>query len=630
MMPTLISPSQLPPEQEAIRAKCFHPSGTFQEFKKEQTEQSVADRFEQQVAKYPDRLAVKTKSHVLTYAELNAMANRMARSILAQQGRDAEPVGLLFEKSATLMAAMLGVLKSGKFVVLLDPSFPKTRIRAVLEDSGARLVLADRQNASLATEVAGSSSRRIDFESIDRDISTQDLRLPILPKALAFLIYTSGSTGQPKGVVWNQRNLLHNVMLFANTYHLCEQDKLILPTSGTWNAVTNSLIPLLNGAALLPFDVQKEGVPSLASWLSQEKISICAISSPLLRNFAATLTGKERFPDLRILRLSSEAVYKTDVDLYKKYFSYDCLLVNGLNCTETGLLRTYLMDHKTEISGSEVPVGYPVQDKEIFLLDDEGKEIGFNEVGEIGVRSRYLSLGYWRRPDVSESKFRSDPEGGEEPLYLTGDLGLILPDGCLIHKGRKDFRVKVRGYRVEIAEVEKALQDHAAIRDAVVVARENESGEAYLVAYFTACIQPGPSVSQIRRVLQESLPDYMIPSNFVMLEQLPITAPGKIDRQALPEPPKTRPQLDTPFIPPRNPLERELARVWEEVLGKECVGMLDNFFDVGGNSLLATKILARVRDSFDIDVPLTALFEKPTINELARDISQLNAKQGRR
>ena len=324
----------LPPEQQAIKDRCFHPTGTFIEFKKEEIEQSIPDRFEQMVHLYSDRLAVKTRNHQITYDELNKDGNRVAHAIIAERGDEPEPVGRLFTNGASLMAAILGVLKAGKYFVLLDPSFPKTRIGAVLDDSQAGLVVTDQQNVSIARDVVGSSCRLIEFEAIDSDLPIENLGLFISPSAHAVCLYTSGSTGQPKGVIQNHRNLLQGIMLYTDEYHVCAEDRIILLTSGTCNTVAYIFTALLNGAALLPFDVRKEGVSRLASWLLQEKISICCISSPLFRNLCGTLTGEERFHDLRLLGLKSEAVYKTDFDLYNKYFSPDCVMTNGLACTE--------------------------------------------------------------------------------------------------------------------------------------------------------------------------------------------------------------------------------------------------------------------------------------------------------
>jgi non-ribosomal peptide synthetase component F len=365
----------------------------FRQFTKEEIEQSIPVRFEKIVRLYPDRVAVKVRNQVVTYSQLNAMANRVGHSIVAQRGTEPEPVGLLFEKGVPLMAAMLGVLKTGKFFVLLDRSFPKARIATVLKDSQATFVVTDQQDVSFTEQVAGGGCDVI--ELINQSTSSDDLTLPISPKAFALIYHTSGSAGRPKSVVQTHQNILHDVMLRANAYHVCQHDRLCLLSSGTASTVLNVFLALLDGAALLPFDTKKEGVIRLVSWLSEEKISICWISSPLFRKLAEAITGSEEFPDLRLIRLASEGVYKVDVDLYKKVFPAKCMLANGLSSSESGLLRTYLIDHKTEIAGNDVPVGYPVEDNELLLLDDEGNEVGFNQVGESlsGVNSCPLAIG---------------------------------------------------------------------------------------------------------------------------------------------------------------------------------------------------------------------------------------------
>jgi acyl carrier protein len=243
------------------------------------------------------------------------------------------------------------------------------------------------------------------------------------------------------------------------------------------------------------------------------------------------------------------------------------------------------------------------------------------------VRSLYLSAGYWGRPDLTEAKFKPDPQGGDKGLYFTGDLGFRLPDGCLIHKGRKDFRVKIRGYGVEIAEVEKALRHHASIKDVVIVARPNEAGEARLVAYFTSSTQPTPSVSEVRTLLKAKLADYMIPSAFVMLDALPLTPNGKVDRKALPDPGTSRPELDSAYVAPKTLIEQELANIWGEVLSLNQIGIYDNFFDLGGHSLAATRVVSQVIKQFQLELPLQSLFQSPTVAEMASVIAENQAKK---
>ncbi len=617
----------LPPEQQAIMAKCFHPSGSFTEFSRQEVEQSFPDRFEKIARMYPDGTAIKTADRVLSYADLNAIANGIAQAIIAQHGHKSELIGLLLETGVALIASMLAVLKAGKYFVLLDPSFPKPRIGSLLEDSQAEILLTDSEHFSLASEVAGSTCRLINLKSITGGNSAENICLPISADALAYFTYTSGSTGRPKCVLQTHRMILHDAMLRINGYHLCDRDRFGLLASGTSSAIRNALVVHLGGAALLPYQARNEGITGLIPWLSEEKISICLIASPLFRSLCETLSGQQLLADLRLLRLTSETLYSTDVCLFKNFFPSSCVLFNGLSSTETGLLRLFPVDHNTEIAGSEVPVGFAVEDQEILLLDDDGKDVGFNAVGEMVVRSKYLSPGYWKDPALTQAKFKADPDGGEKRLYFTGDLGLMLPEGRLVHKGRKDFRVKIRGYGVDLKEVGKALLDHSAITGAVLVARRNKLGESFLVAYVSSPSERKLTVGELMNFLKHRLPDYVIPSRFVFLDAFPLTPNGKIDRKALPDPGRSRPELDTPLLAGRTPLEKDLAQIWGEVLELDQIGIHDNFLDLGGDSLAATRIVSRVIARFQTEIPLRSLFQSPTVAEMAVVIKEHEAKK---
>ena len=598
----------------------------FTPFPKNEVAGSVSQRFEKLVCMHPDRIAVKTARAVVTYAELNAMANRMAHAIVARRGTEAEAIAILLEKGPRLMAAMLAVLKAGKFFVLMDLSYPKARLAAVLKDSEAALFISDRDEYEEIRQVVRAIPSLLEFDAIPADAAEKNLGLTISPNSLAAIVYTSGSTGEPKGVMRAQRNLLHQTMLFAHAYKLSECDRLLLTTSGTANALSISFLGLLTGAALLPFDVKSQGIGMLVRWIVDEKISICWMGSPLFRNMCQALTSKETFSDVRIVRLSSEASFKSDIELYKRHFSPKCQLINGLSNTEAGLICLYPVDRDTEFTGQDFPVGYSVEDKEIVLLDDSGKEVGANTVGEIAIRSRYLSPGYWRRPELTEHKFKADPSSGDQRVYLTGDLGLMLFDRSLIHKGRKDFRVKIRGYGVELAEIEKALNGHATVVQAIVAARKKENGEAKLIAYYCCTDRPAPTVSDFRAFLKTQLPDYMIPSTFVRLDEMPLTESGKIDRRALPDPDNVRPDLASPYFSSRNEIEQRLVAIWEDVLDVCPVGVNDGFFDLGGDSLSATRVISQVLKHFDLEIPLQVLFQSPTIAQMAAVVARAKDK----
>ena len=461
----------LPPDQQAIRVKCFHPSGTFLEFPIEDVETSIPARFEKIARLHADRIALKTDLAAVTYSQLNDLANRCARALLRRHERRIGLVAVLLEKDVAQIAAMLGVMKAGKFFLILDPTFPKARLASMLQGSGAKLILTDRRHAYLAHEICDFDCELMRWEELDNLATDKDPTVLVAPKNLAFINYTSGSTGEPKGLLRTHRMILHNIMLRTNLVHVCAQDHISLLSSGTSNAITNSLLALLNGAALHLFEVKKDGVVKLARWLADEGITIAPMSSPLFRSVCEVLEGKNNFPRLRAIRLRSEAVYASDVELYKRHFAPTCIFVTGLSSNETGPLADFLIDHDTALSEGAIPVGYAASGKEIVLLNEHGKELDFGEVGEIAVPSHYLSPGYLRNPRLTREKFRRDPKKPRSRIYLTGDMGLILIDGCLILMGRKDFRVKIRGYPVDLREVETALRAHASLRDAVVVRR---------------------------------------------------------------------------------------------------------------------------------------------------------------
>jgi amino acid adenylation domain-containing protein len=616
----------IPKAQQVIRAKCFHPTGRFVPFTMEAIEQSIPARFEQQVRRHANRLAVKTRDQALTYAELNEAANRLAHAILARRGEGQEPIALLFAKGVPLIVAILGVLKAGKIYMPVDPSLPRGRMTYMLDESQTGLIVADNETFSLTDGLDQNGQQLINMDELSSGLSTEDPDLSLSSDALAYLVYTSGSTGQPKGVVDNHRNVLHVSMTQTNEFHICAHDRLTYLGSRGGDIYR----ALLNGAALYPVDIKQEGLAHLAHWLIQEEITIYNSVVSAFRHLCDTLTGDEQFPKLRLLKLIGEPVYGGDVELYKKFFSPDCIFVNSLGTAEGGHLRHYLIDKDTQITGSLVPVGYAVEGSEILILDHDGQEVGYNQIGEITVKSRFLSPGYWRRPDLTQASFLADLGGGGERIYRTGDLGCMLPDGCLVHLGRKDFQVKIRGNRVEVAETETALLALDAVKEAVVVVQEEIPGDARLVAYIVPTSEPAPSISTLRRALAEKLPDYMIPSAFVMMDALPLIGIGKVDRQALPAPGRARPNLPNPIVAPRTPCERELMRIWSGVLKLEEVGIYDNFLELGGDSLLATRIVSRVQDSLQVDVSLRSLMEAPTIADMAVVIAQSQAENAPR
>lgn len=620
------NPAGIPEEQLRIRAKCFHPSGAFEEFKEKDIEQSIPERFEQISNKYYEKLSIKSRDQQLTYGNLNKFANRVAHAILARAEQQ-RTIALLLEHNAPIFAAMLGVLKTGNAYVPLDSSYPRERLNYMLKDSQATILLTDNNSFHLTKKLAYEGHQLINIDELESYISDENPNLCVPYDNIAFIIYTSGSTGRPKGVIQTHRNVLHEIMNYTNAIHICAEDKVsLLESCSSSGSIRNIYSSLLNGATLYPLDIKNEGISDIADWLIDEGITFYRSVASAFRQFAATLTGNEKFTTVRVIRLGGETLYKNDVELYKKYFSPECIFVCGLGNSETFSFRWYYIDKKTKITDSSVPNGYPLKDMEILLYDNKGKELSFNDVGEIAVRSKYISPGYWNRPDLTDDRFLPDPNDRDKRIYLTGDMGLMKSDGCLVHMGRKDFQVMIRGYRVELAEIETALLDISTVKEAAVMARRNNMGEHYLVAYCVPTTKSPLTVSVIVKELLKKLPDYMVPTRFVMLDALPINPNYKIDRQALPEPDNSRPELENLFVLPITPSEISLAKIWSGVLNVEPIGIYDKFIDLGGNSLMAAQIISRVLNTFQVKLSFQSLLAKPTIAEMAMLITQNQAE----
>jgi amino acid adenylation domain-containing protein len=597
------------------------PSG-FAEFGIEETEQSISQRFEQQVIKDPSRIALKSKTYQLTYAELNQHANQVARSIIARGSSDGTVV-LLLDHDIAAVIGVLGALKAGRPFVPIDPSLPRDRFQHILQDSQADLIVMNGHSLANARHLMTDSLGSVDLDQLDSELSPENLDIPISPGSTSWILYTSGSTGQPKGVLQTHRNELHNVMNHTNSLGLASRERFtLLGSYSTGQGMQDTYCALLNGGTLYPFDLKAEGPAHLGEWLIQEKITIYHSAATVFRHFMYSLSGKERFPDLRIVRLGSEQVTWKDVDLYRRSFADQCIFINALSSSECRTLRQICINKEVSFAGS-VPVGYEVPDKKVVLLDDAGKEVSPGQVGEIAVCSRYLSPGYWRRPDLTSKAFTRDRELSDEPVYRSGDLGRFWADGALEHLGRKDFQVKIRGYRVEPHEVELTLLDLPGVKEALVMPRSDPNGGQRLVAYLAIASQSKPSVSRLRKLLRLKLPEYMIPASFVVLAALPLSPTGKLDVQSLPEPEPGRPELDTPYIQPITPVEEQLVALWIDILGVDRVGIHDSFFDLGGNSLLAALMISRTTEKFRALIELGSFLSQPTVCSLAQKIAAI-------
>jgi len=593
------------------------PTEGFVPFERAAIEQSIPQCFARQVTAGPDRLAVKFGPDSVTYATLDRWANRVAHTVPAARARS-NPVALVVDQGASLIAAILGILKAGRIYVPLEAALGRERLAYMLRDSGASTALVSASAMSLVREVAGADVDVLDIDEIALGQRDEAPGLEISPDRPAYIYYTTGSTGQPKGVVDSHRNVLHNVMRYTNGLGITRDDRLTLLQSPSFSgAVSSMFCALLNGAASMPYDVRGASGAELADYVDHGGITIYHSVPTIFRSF---LRGERVFPRVRVVRLEGDRATRLDVELFRRHFTAGCVLANGLGATETGIVRRFLLRPDTPLEGEIVPIGYPVEDMEIEVVDEDGRAAAAGEVGEIAVRSEYLALGYWARPDLTDRAFERDAAGSRR--YRTGDLGRLRPDGCLEHLGRRDSRTKIRGVTVSLAEVEAAFASLASIREAAVVARTDARDERRLIAYYVPAPGCEPTVSEMRRHLAERLPPPMIPSGYVRLAALPVNQNLKVDRSGLPAPSRGRPALDQTYAPPEDPTQAELVHIWEALLEVEPVGIRDDFFDLGGDSLLATAMLAAIEEATGVEVSPSILLFGSTIEHVAASLSR--------
>ncbi|MCP4154083.1 MAG: amino acid adenylation domain-containing protein, partial [bacterium] len=486
-----------------------------------------------------------------------------------------QTVALLLGQNADMITAAIGTLKSGKIYVPLDSTYPEERLAFMLEDCEARLIVTNTMYSKLAEKLREQVNKHITIVNMDRigeTVPDQNPGIKISPGAIAYILYTSGSTGRPKGVVQQHRYIMHLIYSFTNSLNIASNDRISLLPSFSFSAsVMDMYGVLLNGASLHLKDIRTEGLTGLAHWVKEEEITIYHSVPTLFRYFASELSGNETFENLRLIYLAGEQLLKNDILLYKENFSDKCLLVNGLGCTEFNICRQFFMDKNVRNTSSVAPVGYEARGVEILILGEDGEPVEPGKVGEIALKSSYLALEYWNMPKSTAEKFLPVPGSKDknERIYRTGDLGRI-DDGCLMHLGRKDFQVKIRGQRVETEEIEAVLTKIEGIKEAVVKAVTIKDSDLMLAAYYVyqKDSEYNHSDSTFQEHLRKKLPDYMIPVFFIKMESLPLTTSGKVDRKALPVPDiSTLEQGDgTEELESANTIEKRMIKIWQEVL----------------------------------------------------------------
>jgi amino acid adenylation domain-containing protein len=561
--------------------------------------------FEAQVARTPNAIAVEHAGTALTYAELEAQADALARILVERGAGPGDLVGLFVERSPRMLVALLGVLKAGAAYVPMDPGYPPDRLAFMLEDSAARLVVSE---LSLLSQLPASGANVVLVEDALAMPRSARLVRDVRPEDLAYVIFTSGSTGRPKGVQVPHRAAVNFLTAVAREPGMAASDTVCAVTTLSFDiAVLELLLPLSVGAriVLADRDTAADGI-ALARLLETSGSTVMQATPATWR-----LLLEAGWPGQLGLRILSggEALPR---ELADRLLDCGSELWNLYGPTETTVWSTV---ERVSVGSEPISIGRPLANTEIYVVDARMQPVPVGVPGELLIGGLGVARGYLARPDLTAEKFIADPFG-QRPgarLYRTGDLARWRRDGKLEVVGRIDHQVKLRGFRIELGEIESALGEHADVHQAVVICREDRPGDKRLVAYLVMQAGATATAADLRAFVKTRLPEYMVPSACVLLDKLPLTPNGKADRRALPAPAAAMPAEAASFAAPRNSEEEMLERLWAEVLGVERVGIFDDFFDLGGHSLLATRLISRVQKTFAGDFGLRMLFEAPTV-----------------
>ncbi|MTJ09880.1 non-ribosomal peptide synthetase [Anabaena sp. UHCC 0204] len=602
--------------------------------------QCIHQLFSERAINTPDKIALIFENETFTYAQLNNRANQIARYLQKLGVGSDILVGLCVNRSPLMVLGILAILKAGGAYVPLDPSYPQERLAFTLENSQPKVLLTQ---SHIKLELPTDTIQVVYIDEIDNFINEESQKNLIdtnYPQSLAYVIYTSGSTGKPKGVRVTHANLCHYVQAMQKALDITADDIYLHTASLAFSSsVRQLLVPLTRGATVkIATQEQRQDPLALFQGIKQDQVTVIDIvpsywrnCNYILGNLASNLKKYLLDNQLRLIVSASEPLLSDIPVTWKFDLQHQSRLINMFGQTETcGIVATYPINIEADTPTKIIPLGQPIANTQIYILDQYLQPLPMGVTGELYIGGWGVGQGYLHRPDLTAERFIPDPFSYEPGtrLYKTGDLGRYLPDGIIEFIGRSDYQVKIRGFRIELAEIEALLTQYSQVREAVVIARENENKDKQLIAYLVAKNSETIDLHQLNKFLQDNLPNYMLPSHFVILEALPLTPNGKVNRQELPAPEELSPHKQGTIIAPRTPIEEVLAAIWIKILGVKQVGITENFFELGGHSLLATQVISQIREAFKVELPLRSLFELPTVAELAQRVEKtLKTKQ---
>jgi amino acid adenylation domain-containing protein len=587
--------------------------------------------FAEQAAHTPDAQAVVSGTRSLTYRQLNEQANRLAHYLQTLNVGPDQLVGICLERSLDMIVAVLAVLKAGGAYVPLDPVYPPERLSFMLQDSRASVLLTHEHLHVLSDQkmLRICLDQSEDLQRISQCASTNPSS-SVRPHHLAYVIYTSGSTGIPKGVAIEHRSLVNHGCAFREYVNLQATDRILQFASLSFDTAAEEIFPTLISGATLVLRPELSDTLTFWNFVADEQLTILNLPTAYWSLLTAQLAERSAPlpPALRIVLAGGERATLKSFRLWQQWTGGRIVWINGYGPTETTITATFYTapaDGDGKIDDT-VPIGRPIANSQMYVLDETLQPTPIGVPGELYIAGKCLARGYLYREELTRERFLPCPFSKEPGarMYKTGDLVRYRSDGQLEYIGRIDQQVKIRGFRIELGEIEAALGQHPDVQACVVTAQDDAQENKQLVAYVVAKTASQPTIGAIREFLKERLPDYMLPSALVCLAEFPLTPNGKVDYKALPKPESMRTVEKRATIPPGTPVEKRLVEIAAPLLGLEQEGIStdDNFFLIGGNSLMGIQFVAQIADAFGIEFPLRTLFEKPTVQSLAQAIEQ--------
>ncbi len=588
--------------------------------------QCLHQLFEATVEQEPEAIAMHFKDQQMTYRELNFRANQLAH-YLRRQGVGPEVcVGICMERSPEMVIGLMGILKAGGAYLPLDPGYPMERLAFMLRDTQAQVLLTQRSLLDLPLEhEAVAICLDLNGEILAQE-SSENPRSEVTSNNLAYVIYTSGSSGRPKGVAIRHHGIVNNVIDINIRFGISSRDRVLALSSLSFDMSVYELLGILTtgGAIVLPEAQKERDANHWSQLILQHKVSLWSSAPSLLKMLIEYVEEhpEPHFAHLRIALLAGDWI-PVAMPGQLKAFAPEVEIISLGGATEVSIYSTTHLVDVSDTKRKSIPYGRPMANQQAYVLDNHMQIVPIGAVGELYFGGEGLARGYLNRPDLSAERFIPNPFSSEAGarLYKTGDLVRYQPDGNLELLGRIDQQVKIRGLRIELGEIEMTLKEQLSVKEAVTLVREDHSGNKYLVAYIVP--QQGEifDLAQLKNTLRKSLPIYMVPSFFVLLNVLPLSPNGKIDRNALPAPETEK--SEELFVAPRNPIEEVVARIWIDVPGLELTSIHDNLFEHGGTSLQAIQMRSQLRETFLIDLPLHLFFDALTVAKLATLIEQI-------